>query len=82
MALLTPFWRACQDELRAGGTLADIRAAIAAAPSGATATRCTVLAGETLIPNDARYFSDGTHPNDLGFGCCAAALANRLLSRT
>jgi len=79
VALLTPFWRACQADTKAGGTLADIRAAIAAAPSGAAAARCTVLAGETLIPNEARYFSDGTHPNDLGFGCCAAALANRLL---
>lgn len=79
VVLLTPFWRACQADTKAGGTLADIRAAIAAAPAGDIAARCTVLDGLTLIPNEARYFSDGTHPNDLGFGCCAAALINRLL---
>ncbi len=74
LALITPLWRACGAERKTAGTLADVRATIAATPLGAAARRCDIIAGEMLVPNEARYFNDGTHPNDLGFGFYSAGL--------
>lgn len=66
VAALTPLWSAGGHERKAAGTLPEASAAIAAAAAAETGVR--VVDGLTLVPNEPRYFVDGLHPNDLGFG--------------
>jgi len=72
VAVLTPLWSDRGQTRKAGGTLPEVCAAIAEAARAEPGVR--VIDGHTLIPNEARYFVDGLHPNDLGFGHCVAGL--------
>ena len=73
---VTPIWRWVGQNVKAAGTLADVRREIAriAAESG-----YIVIDGLTMVPHRFEYYADkGTHPNDLGFSIFALNLAKVL----
>lgn len=73
---VTPIWRWVGLNVKAAGTLADVRREIAriAEESG-----FIVVDGLTMVPHRFEYYADkGTHPNDLGFSIFALNLAKFL----
>ena len=73
---VTPIWRRIGVNVKAAGTLADVRREISriAAESG-----YIVIDGLTMVPHLLEYYADkGTHPNDLGFSVYAFNLSKVL----
>lgn len=70
--LITPIWRSSPGDVKAAGTVADVRAAIAGAAGGFAQVR--VVDGLELVPPLEFLYADGLHPTDEGFGHYAAGL--------
>ena len=73
---VTPIWRRVGVNVKAAGTLADVRLEIARI---ATESGYIVIDGLTMVPHRLEYYADkGTHPNDLGFSIFALNLSKAL----
>ena len=73
---VTPIWRLIGLNVRAAGTLEDVRREIAQ-----IAANCgyIVVDGLSMVPHLLEYYADkGTHPNDLGFSSFALNLIKEL----
>ncbi len=76
LVVMTPLWCDRQPEVaRFGSTLAEVRAAIAAAARDHGAE---VVDGAGVLPHQPWWLSDGVHPRDAGMTLIAAALARAL----
>lgn len=75
---ITPIWRQIGTQVKAAGTLSDVRKVIGQI---AASLGYTVIDGLSLVPHTLDYYADkGTHPNDLGFMHYALALCKILRS--
>jgi len=71
---ISPIWRAKQEK-----TMGTFRQARAALIDEATRLGFEHIDGLTLVPSDLMLFTDGLHPNELGFSFYAEALCRQLL---
>ena len=73
---VTPTWRMSGTEVKAGGTLADVRDLIS---DIALSLGYQVINGLEMIPHRLEYFADqGLHPDDIGFAHYARKLCQIL----
>lgn len=63
--VITPLWTDRENELRATGSLSEIRREIA--KIAGEYERITIINGLEMVPNIPEYLFDGVHPNDEGF---------------
>ncbi|WP_135550389.1 SGNH/GDSL hydrolase family protein [Paenibacillus cymbidii] len=75
--LATPIWYSKSGDIKASGTVADVRTAIADAVGGFAQVR--VVDGLELVPPFEYLYADGLHPTDEGFGHYAAGLYKHAL---
>ncbi|MBO9607738.1 MAG: SGNH/GDSL hydrolase family protein [Paenibacillaceae bacterium] len=75
--LVTPIWYSKSGDVKAAGTVADVRAAITDAAGGFAQVR--VVDGLGVVPPFEYLYADGLHPTDEGFGHYAADLYTHVL---
>ena len=68
---ITPIWRCNHKELQRVGTFEECRQIVRQAHQN---HGITVIEGNTLVPHQYGFFTDGLHPNDNGHSCYAENL--------
>jgi len=76
--LITPLWSTEPFPTTLGLHLEDYRQVLREITADAKDSNLHIIEGGDLIPSDARFFTDGVHPNDDGFRSLTEKLAPRL----
>jgi len=75
--VVTPLWRADSDQPSPMGSFSTLQETISSVCG--TYPQITVLPGLNMMPNLSRYFTDGLHPTDEGYGHYSISLIKSLL---
>jgi lysophospholipase L1-like esterase len=78
IVVITPLWSSHVMASGQSHRLAEYRRAITAAAQSIADPALEIIAGESLIPPQSEFFTDGIHPNDAGFKILANNLARLL----
>ncbi len=77
--VITPLWRADSDQPSPMGPFSTLQETISSVCSAYP--QITVLPGVNMMPNLNRYFTDGLHPTDEGYGHYSINLIKSLLDK-
>lgn len=75
--VITPLWRADSDQPSPMGPFSTLQETISSVCSAYP--QITVLPGLNMMPNLKRYFTDGLHPTDEGYGHYSTSLIKSML---